>query len=94
MQPEEKSSIFISFAHETLKYGKCYKLQLSEHTQMTTRIKSLEKSAKIVCATKCESCNKHGTQGCNEEIGQCICRPNYDGPKCDNCVKGYTLDNG
>jgi hypothetical protein len=36
---------------------------------MTTRIKSLEKSAKIVCATKCESCNKHGIQGCNEETG-------------------------
>lgn len=42
MQPDEKSSIFISFAHETLKYGKCYKLQLSEHTQITTRIKNLE----------------------------------------------------
>jgi hypothetical protein len=32
MQSGDKSIIVIEFAHETLKYGKCYKLQLSDHT--------------------------------------------------------------
>ncbi len=92
MLAEDKSSIAITFAHETLKYGKCYKLMLSNHTQMTTRVKNLDKEAKVVCGTKCERCNKHGSDGCNEAFGQCICRPNYEGSNCDSCIKGYTMD--
>ena len=34
-------------------------------------------------------CNANGTQSCNKENGQCLCKPHVIGKKCDSCKDGY-----
>ena len=34
-------------------------------------------------------CNTEGTESCNKETGQCICKPNVIGNKCDTCDFGF-----
>ena len=34
-------------------------------------------------------CNKEGTESCNKETGQCVCKPNVAGTKCDMCKDDF-----
>ena len=37
----------------------------------------------------CEYCNTEGTEYCDKENVQCICKPNVIGYKCDTCDFGF-----
>ena len=43
--------------------------------------------SKIVLDCKCNKGVKEG-KGCNNS-GQCDCKPNFTGVKCDQCATGY-----
>ena len=36
-------------------------------------------------------CNEVGSIGdtCDEQLGQCVCKPNFSGKHCDKCKDGY-----
>ena len=37
----------------------------------------------------CDYCHPDGTESCNKETGQCICKPYVMGYTCDTCEDGY-----
>ena len=47
-----------------------------------------KKLQRYVSFTEC-NCNVDGTESCIKETGQCICKPNVVGEKCDACKDGY-----
>ena len=48
------------------------------------------KSCLILCFLDC-NCDIDGTEGelCCTEAGQCQCKPQYDGDKCDQCSQNH-----
>jgi len=87
----DKSEIIGMFQHERLKKGQCYDLVIDANKLGAKFDEKMFKNETGVCMSNCE-CNSKGTQACDEEDGECICKKPYRGDGCRSCDQGYVFN--
>ena len=87
----DKSSLVLTFLHNTLAKGTCYQL-VFDMKELGVRFdeKTIAKE-NTLCTTKC-TCNVKGMQECDESKAVCKCHHPYAGDDCSKCVKGFVFD--
>ena len=84
----DKSSIVLTYKHDTLMSGVCYLLKFD------TDMLGMEINPAIenkLCTSRC-LCNPKGQKSCNEDLGICECHYPYTGTDCTSCLANFIFD--